>query len=85
MSKNTGKPGLTPKPRKRAKRQVENDAYGAMVRRMVRAYGRRVGNGDVEALTGLTDLVSEVDTAVRVAVVGLYDFGYSWADIAARL
>jgi hypothetical protein len=41
---------LTPK---RPGRQVENDEYGAFVRRGLRAYARRVGDGDVEAVKGL--------------------------------
>ena len=40
----TVKAGLTPKcPR----RQIENDEYVAFVRRILRAYSRRVGSGDV--------------------------------------
>ncbi|MGH3259159.1 MAG: hypothetical protein ACRDOU_27800 [Streptosporangiaceae bacterium] len=42
---NTVKNGLTPK---RRPRQVENDEYSAFVRRILRAYARRVGDGDVE-------------------------------------
>ena len=42
---------MTPK---RRGRQVENDEYGAFVRRVLRAYARRVGDGDVaEAVKGL--------------------------------
>jgi hypothetical protein len=41
------KAGLTPK---RRRRQIENDEYAAFVRRILRAYSRRVGDGDVEAL-----------------------------------
>jgi len=39
----TVKARLTPK---RPRRQVENDEYGAFVRRILRAYSRRVGDGD---------------------------------------
>ena len=39
--------GLTSK---RPRRQVENDEYGAFARRILRAYARRVGDGNVEAL-----------------------------------
>jgi hypothetical protein len=43
---NTVKAGLIPK---RSRREVENDEYGAFIRRILRAYARRVGDGDVEA------------------------------------
>jgi hypothetical protein len=82
MSKNTVKPGLT---RKRAKQQVENDAYDAFVGRILRAYGRRVAAGDIEALAALSRVQAEVDAVVRVAVAGLHKTGYSWQDIADRL
>ena len=76
------KAGLTSK---RGWRQVENDEYAAFVRRILRAYARRVGNGDVEALIPLADLADEIDTAIAEAVKGLRAFGYSWAEIGARL
>jgi len=82
MTASTVKPGLT---RKRDKRVVENDDYASFARRILRAYARRVGDGDIEALAALRQLCSEVDTATAEAVKGLRQFGYSWADIAARL
>lgn len=82
MSKNTVRPALTPKPRRDV---VENDAYAAFARRVLRAYARRVAAGDIEALADLTTLSHEVEQAIRTAVVGLREFGYSWADIAARV
>ena len=44
---------MTPK---RAGGCVENDEYAAFARRVLRAYARRVADGDVEALTLMTDL-----------------------------
>jgi hypothetical protein len=73
---------LTPK---RRRRQVENDEYAAFVRRILRAYSRRVGNGDVEALTLMLGLAEEIDTAIAEAVKGLRACGYSWAEIGSRL
>ena len=73
---------LTPK---RPRRQVENDEYGAFVRRVLRAYSRRVGDGDVEALTLLIGLAEEIDAAMAEAVKGLRVHGYSWAEIGSRL
>src|SRR3954454_24186628 len=88
MSKNTVKPALTPKPRaKRSKREVENAAFDAFVRRILRAYARRVAAGDVEALASLSQLSSEVDAVTRLAVAGLRlsPYSYSWSEIADRL
>jgi hypothetical protein len=64
---------------------VENDEYAAFVRRIVRAYAKRVGSGDVEALTDMVGLSTLLDGAIFEAVTGLRAHGYSWADIAARL
>jgi hypothetical protein len=69
----------------RARRAVENDAYASFIRRVLRAHGRRVAAGDVEALGDLVALAEDIDRAVADAVAGLRQFGYSWADIAARL
>src|SRR5918999_579010 len=87
MSKNTVKPALTPKPRKRTRRQVENPEFDAFVRRILRAYARRVAAGDVEALRSLALLSSEVDAVTRLAVAGLLTspYSYSWSEIADRL
>src|SRR6266545_1844074 len=87
MSKNTVKPALTPKPRKRARREVENSEFDAFVRRILRAYARRVANGDIEALRSLAELSSEVDAVTRLAVAGLRksSYHYSWSEIADRL
>jgi DNA-binding Lrp family transcriptional regulator len=87
MSKNTVKPALTPKPRKRAKRQVETNQFDAFARRILRAYARRVAAGDVEALSALVTLSVEVDAVTREAVAGLRakPYAYSWSEIADRL
>lgn len=82
MNKNTVKPGLR---RKRAKRVVENAEFDAFVRRILRAYARRVAAGDVEALRTLVTLTTELDATVRLAVAGLRQVPYSWAEIADRL
>ena len=82
MNKNTVKPGFTPDRRRDV---VENDEYHAFARRILRAYGRRVAQGDIEALIHMTGLAAEVETSIRQAVIGLRDFGYSWAEIGNRL
>lgn len=79
---NTVKNGLTPK---RPRRQIENDEYSAFVERIMRAYARRVGDGDVEALALMVGLAEQIDAAIAQAVTGLRACGYSWAEIGARL
>jgi hypothetical protein len=81
-SPDTVKGALTPNP---AGRVVENDEYAAFARRVLRAYARRVADGDVEALTLMTGLAAEIDDAISQAVTGLRGFGYSWAEIGSRL
>jgi hypothetical protein len=78
----------TNRPRvKRAKRYTETTQFDAFVRRILRAYARRVGNGDIEALRSLAALSSEVDAVTRLAVAELRKppYAYSWDEIAARL
>jgi hypothetical protein len=64
---------------------VENSAYTAFCARIIRAAGRRIADGDVEALPELARLADDLDQALSNAVVGLRSFGYSWAEIAARV
>jgi hypothetical protein len=73
---------LTPKRRTRV---VENDEYAAFLRRVIRAYSRRVASGDIEAITTMAHLADHLDQAIRDAITGLRAYGYSWADIAMRL
>jgi len=70
---------------KRPRRRVENAEYAAFVRRILRAYGRRVRDGDVEALALMLNLAEEIDTAIAESVKGLRAYGYSWAEIGSRL
>jgi hypothetical protein len=67
------------------RRAVENGEYAAFARRVLRAYARRVADGDVEALTLMLGLSAEIDSAISQAVTGLRCFGYSWAEIGSRL
>jgi hypothetical protein len=73
---------LTPKRRSRV---VENDQYAAFLRRVIRAYSRRIAAGDIEAITDMAALAGHLDHAIRDAITGLRRDGYSWADIALRL
>jgi hypothetical protein len=76
---NTVKAPLTPKV------PVENGEYAAFTRRVLRAYARRIASGDIDALTSITALGTEVENAIRQSVIGLRESGYSWADIGLRL
>ncbi len=73
---------LTPK---RPRRVVENDEYAVFLRRVIDAYSRRVASGDIEAIARMAALADHLEDATRQAITGLRAFGYSWADIAARL
>ena len=64
---------------------VENTAYVAFARRIVRAYARRICAGDIDALADITILAADIDDAIGHAVTGLRDTGYSWTEIGARL
>jgi DNA-directed RNA polymerase specialized sigma24 family protein len=81
-------PAPTPSPARRSRRRrddVENPQFAAFVRRIIRAHGRRVAEGDVEGLAELLALADELDTATRTAVAGLREAGFSWGEIASRL
>jgi hypothetical protein len=67
---------------KRPRRDVENDGYGEFI---LRAYGRRVADGDIDALSFMTRLADELDDAIAQAVKDLRTQGYSWTEIGDRL
>lgn len=64
---------------------VENDEFARFARRVVTAHSRRVSTGDIEGLRDLDALGRAWDAAMRRAIGGLRDAGYSWADIARQL
>ena len=67
-------------------RVVENYDYAAFLRRIVRAYSRRVAAGDIEAVPDMVRLSDDIDAAIRDAITELRSkHGYSWADIGLRL
>jgi hypothetical protein len=70
---------------KTARPPAENGEYAAFARRILRAYARRITTGDIDALTDMAALATEVDNVMRQAVTGLRGFGYSWAEIGNRL
>jgi hypothetical protein len=79
---NTVKNPLTPK---RRTRLVENDEYAAFVQRILRAYARRVADGDIEAMLSMTEVATEFDALIEQAAQGLHHYGYSWTEIGSRL
>jgi hypothetical protein len=70
---------------KRRRRVTENDEYAAFLRRVIAAYSRRVGSGDIDAITDMAKVATDLDQAMTQAVTGLRATGYSWADIGLRL
>ena len=67
-------------------RVVENYDYAAFLRRVVRAYSRRVAAGDIDSVYDMARLSNDVDAAIRDAITELRArHGYSWADIGLRL
>ena len=64
---------------------VETPEYLAMMRRMIRAAGRRVAGADPEDLAQLVELRDALDAAIADAVAGQREMGSSWADIARGL
>ena len=64
---------------------VETDDYAAMLRRMLRAYARRVGQADDVDLAVMADLAREVDDLVAAAVAAQRAGGRSWGDVGRAL
>ncbi|ALX66335.1 hypothetical protein [Microbacterium sp. XT11] len=62
---------------------VETMSYLAMLRRMIRAAGRRVAEADEFELAELLALRAELDAAIAASVKGQHDNGRSWAEIGA--
>jgi hypothetical protein len=73
------------RPARRRRTTVENTDYAAFAARVIRGHARRIADGDIDGLADLLRLSRELDAATQQAVDGLRGFGYSWADIAARL
>lgn len=60
---------------------VENAAYAAMLRRMLRAYARRIGEHGPEDLTEMLAILAEFEALVGDGVRRLRAEGYSWERI----
>lgn len=66
----------------RRKRDVETIDYAGMMRRLIRAHGRRVAEADPEDLRDMLALRGELDSAIAEAVAGQRANGHSWTHIA---
>jgi hypothetical protein len=66
-------------------RGSDHGKYAGMVRRIVRAYGRRIADSDPDDLALILSVRAELDEAIAVAVAGMREAGFSWAEIARPL
>lgn len=65
---------------------TETAEYAAMLKRMIRAYGRRVGDADEVDLATMLEVRAEMELAIAAAVQGQRDgLGRSWSEIARGL
>lgn len=72
--------------RRRLTQETETPDYAAMLSRMLRAYGRRVGDGDEVDLARMVEFRDELEAAIGEAVRGQRErHGRSWAYVAAGL
>lgn len=65
--------------------RVTDADFAAMMRRMLRAYGRRVGTGDTYDLSDLADFAALCEQTLREAVWAQRAAGASWAEVGAAL
>lgn len=64
------------------RRERETPEYAGMVRRVIRAHGRRVADADPEDLAELVAMHEVLDQAIKDAVVGMRaNYGVSWTRI----
>lgn len=61
---------------------VEMPEYVAMLRRMLKAAGRRAGEGDEPELAELMSLEAVLAEVIADAVIAQHEAGRSWAEIA---
>lgn len=68
-----------------ARRTVETLDYVEFARRIIRAAGERVADGDEFELAELVSLRDDLERAVTTAVKGQRSIGRSWAYIGSAL
>lgn len=64
---------------------METPEYADMMARLIRRYGVRAGGSDPVDLTRMLELRDLFDEAIRVAVRGQSEAGFSWREIAEGL
>lgn len=69
----------------RRRRLYESSELVPFLRRMARAFVRRAGEGDLEALSSLVEIQQAMDTAIGECARALHECGYSWTDIAREI
>lgn len=66
--------------------EVETTEYARFARRIIRAFGRRVADGEPLDLAELVALRRDMDDVIVEAVRGMREtHGWSWAEIARDL
>ncbi|WP_025159375.1 hypothetical protein [Leifsonia aquatica] len=68
-----------------ARREVETLDYVEFARRIIRAAGERVADGDEFELAELASLRDDLERAITKAVKGQRSYGRSWAYIGGAL
>lgn len=68
---------------RRPRPPVETADYLAMLRRLIRSAGVRVGSGDVEDFAVLANIHQELEIALAGSVDGLRASGHTWEAIGA--
>jgi hypothetical protein len=79
---------VTRPPKARPKRRrhlVDHDEYLAMMARIARAAGPRVGKADPAQLRLLIGVAADIDRTIVYAVAGLRACGFKWQTIADEL
>ncbi len=66
----------------KTKSKVETPEYAAMLARMIRGYGRRVGQGDEVDLAEMLEMGKTLADATSNAVQLMREDGISWSYIA---
>jgi len=76
---------FTRRPAKRPKREKDIIEYAAMMRRLIRAYGRRLELEDAERLGVLMSLQDELAETINHVARKLHEDGFSWGEIGRQL
>lgn len=84
MKSNLAEPGRRRAPAKK-KSYTPVDESLAMVGRLIKSVGPKVGRADPEQLTKLAALQAVLDEALADAVAGLRGDGFSWESIGAAI